>query len=212
MATYRVLVVGDIHLGKKFKSYKTNPYSKVKVPLTELWTSETINYLATVVEKISGSLGVDEVILLGDIVDSPRVEPEVANLAKKMIDFFKEISPKVSIVVGNHDTAMPQEDSATILSIFRDKQVSVYTRATLDEEKGFLYLPYYEKDKLPGVLSQVRKYGPKFAFSHNDIYVNDVFINTDMMSVEELQELLGGLEVVTLMDISITTMQSHLKG
>ena len=190
MSSYKILVIGAIHLGKKFKSYKSNPFGKVKLPLSELWTLNTLSYLLKVAENFEKDK-LDEVVLLGDIIDNPRPEPEVVNYAKKIITTFSEVASKVSIIVGNHDTTSPQEDIASILPIFQDRNIQVYPRATYLGDSKFLYLPYYKKED---VIDTLKRYSGKdisVIVSHNDFYVNDTFIKTEMYKVDEVREIIS---------------------
>jgi predicted phosphodiesterase len=200
--SYKVLVIGDIHFGKSFKSYKRNPYSKHDgLNLTEVWRTHTLSYLIDVVNEIKNQ-NVDEVIFLGDIVDKPRTEPIDANFAKVAIETFSEIVSKTSIIVGNHDTVEPQNPHGSILSLF-EPFGSVYSSYFIDKAKKFIYLPYYKKDILKDVLIEISQKLKSenespfnyTIFSHNDIYVNSSLINTEMISEGELRKIFDGEEI-----------------
>ena len=194
----KIMVIGDVHIGKKFNSYKVNQYSKVQTNLRNYWLQSTLSYIRNVTSKVSD---IDMIVFLGDIYDSPSMRPELINSFRNLLGYIKQVNKntEIHIIIGNHDTTEPQSSNATLLSLFENKNIYVHFNYSVINN-NLLMLPYYKKDKLTDTLAEiVSKYGDNFSpviFSHNDFYVNDTLFTNEMISVDNVKLLFGANTVI----------------
>ena len=196
MSSANILVVGDVHIGKKFNTYKPNPYNQSEYTnLSQLWTPLTLSYIEETIKSQITNL--DMVIFLGDIFDKPALKPEYAHQFTKLLQGIQswKSDVEVHIVVGNHDTTEPLNPYGTYLSTYNGwNNVYVHISPTYIQQLNFLMFPYMKREQLSEQLAEWSnriQRSDVSIFSHNDFYINDTFIMTEMLNVEILKDMFG---------------------
>ena len=129
-------VIGDLHLGKL--NHRLEDYMALQ-----------FKTLDNIIKRIREN-GLTEVVLLGDVFDSPFVNPAIII---RLIRFFRTYSDiKWTWVEGNHDRTAQIESSIDVMNELSELEalpnLRIITKPTKDGIIGFL--PYPHKKPLKG--------------------------------------------------------------
>jgi len=194
----RIVAIGDIHFGKKFGTYK--PIDKLTEPLPVLWSKLSYDYILTTIKNLIGYDQIpDLIVFLGDIFDSPRIEPYHLNLFKRLLEDFNSLgltsTTQTVLITGNHDTLKPTDFFSTPLSVFNNQHgIKVITEPQFIESLNILFLPYLKREQLSEELprlSSIVKGSSPIILTHNDFYVNSEFFGNEMIEPDLVFNLFG---------------------
>jgi hypothetical protein len=199
------IVVGDMHLGKRIPGLQPNPYDPTLdiSSVISKWNSGTIRHIKENIVPIvqTSFYGKESIrwIFLGDIVDYPK-NPAILEF-ELLLDYILEQDKNwfIDILVGNHDTSKIGDPSRTALSKFcnREGRVVVHLTTSVQEFPGVtvMYLPYLKRQLLLSTAYKFREQVsgdlPLVVFSHNNLYVSDSFLSTEMIPKQRLEAALN---------------------
>lgn len=166
--------------------------------MNNIWSLCAVNYIK---ETVKENTDVDTIVFLGDVFDLPGLKKEQTIEFKEILDYilsFENIK-QIKIIVGNHDcSSRKQNINKTPLRFFigyNDKvQILFFTKVEFVNDRAVVYFPYRLREQvLPELYGIRNEVADKdvFLLTHNNIYIEESFKETQMTSFDEIKDVLG---------------------